>query len=105
MTTVEQIALANEKVTHWRGKCEHAASILRKWEGQLAKLQAKAQPQQPTQPKPQATIDKVPLPLPKLVVENSAATVTINRKAKALQEAIDKQKADKVKPTPTKPKN
>jgi hypothetical protein len=44
MTTVEQISLANEKVEHWRGKCERAASMLSKWESRLKGLQGKSQP-------------------------------------------------------------
>jgi hypothetical protein len=44
MTTVEQISLANEKVEHWRGKCERAASMLSKWESRLKGLQGKSPP-------------------------------------------------------------
>jgi hypothetical protein len=44
MTMTEQVALANEKVSHWRGKCERAASMLSKWESRLKGLQGKSQP-------------------------------------------------------------
>jgi hypothetical protein len=44
MTMTEQLALAGEKVEHWRGKCERAASMLSKWESRLKGLQSKAKP-------------------------------------------------------------
>jgi len=106
MTTVEQIALANGKVTHWRIKCEHAATMLRKWQGLLVQAQAKAKSQAT---KPQAA-PVYKLPLPKLVVANDAkATATPGwqttqdslRKAQA--EHREPAKATKAKPA-AKPK-
>jgi hypothetical protein len=44
MTQAEQLVLAGEKVKHWRGKCERAASMLSKWESRLKGLQGKSQP-------------------------------------------------------------
>jgi hypothetical protein len=104
MTTVEQIALANGKVTHWRIKCEHAATMLRKWQGLLVQAQAKAKPQAT---KPQAApADK--LPLPKLVVANNAkATATpdwqTTQESLRKAQAEHRSKADKAKPA-AKPK-
>jgi hypothetical protein len=56
MTTVEQVALAREKVEHWRGKCERAASILHKWEARLTQLQAKDKPQPTAKKLPPVTL-------------------------------------------------
>jgi hypothetical protein len=95
MTTIEQLALANEKIEHWRGKTERAAGILSKWQSRLTQLQAKdkaqAQVQAQVKDKPQATVEK--LPTPTLVIKNSEAVVNLNRKAMALA------KANKTKPT------
>jgi len=88
MTTVEQIALATEKVTRWAAKQEHATAMLTKWKHRLSALQP--------QPQSQPTKDK--LPKLELVAKNSEAAI-------ALQRAIDKAKANKPKPTPTKPKH
>jgi hypothetical protein len=67
MTAVEQIALASSKVEHWRGKVERAASILHKWETNLAKLQAKgAKPVEPTAAKlPPVVLDEKVVPIAK----------------------------------------
>jgi hypothetical protein len=42
--------LAGEKVEHWRGKCERAASMLSKWESRLKGLQGKSPPTAKTLP-------------------------------------------------------
>ena len=44
MTMIEQIALANEKVSHWNAKRDHALAMLAKWESRLTALQAKGKP-------------------------------------------------------------
>ena len=67
MTQTEQVALASSKVEHWRGKVERAAGILHKWEGQLAKLQAKgAKPVEPTAAElPPLVLDEKVVPIGK----------------------------------------
>jgi hypothetical protein len=65
MTQIEQVQLATEKVTHWRGKVERAASLLHKWEKQLATLKAKgAKPVEPTAAKlPPLALDGKVVPI------------------------------------------
>lgn len=74
MTQVDQIALATEKVTRWRGKCEHAASMLSKWEARLSALQPEAKPQPTAKKLPRLTL--VP------AVDDAAKVVTPSPKGK-----------------------
>jgi hypothetical protein len=65
MTQAEQVALASSKVEHWRTKVERAASLMHKWEKQLATLNAKgAKPVEPTAAKlPPLVLDEKFVPL------------------------------------------
>ena len=83
MTTAEQVQLATEKVAHWTVKQEKATALLKKWQHQLAKVQAKD--------KPQATAAKLPPVV--MVPTDDPKVVPITAKAKA-----------KKLPTPPKPK-
>ena len=67
MTQAEQVALASSKVEHWRTKVERAASLLHKWEKQLATLNAKgAKPIEPTAAKlPPLVLDEKVVPIGK----------------------------------------
>jgi hypothetical protein len=94
MTTIDKLHLPTRKSHTGAVKCERAASILSKWESRLTQLQ-KGKPQA-TENRPQG--DKLPLRKLEIVAENSAATVSINRQAAALQRAITKAKAPKNKP-------
>jgi ABC-type hemin transport system substrate-binding protein len=55
MTQAQQVELANEKVTCWVAKREHATAMLTKWQQQLARLQG-ARPTEPTAAKPPALV-------------------------------------------------
>jgi hypothetical protein len=74
MTHAQQVELANEKVTRWVAKREHATAMLTKWQQQLARLQG-AKPVEPTAAK-----------LPALVLSEKVVPI------------------GKVKKTPPKPK-
>jgi ABC-type hemin transport system substrate-binding protein len=73
MTMTEQLAFANEKITHWGVKRERAQAMLTKWQDRLSALQSKGKPQ------PTAKT----LPPVALIAEGSGdKVVPINGKAK-----------------------
>ena len=56
MTTIEQVALASQKVVRWQGKRDHAVAMLSKWQNRLSALQSKGKPQQTANKLPPLTL-------------------------------------------------
>jgi hypothetical protein len=94
MTTIDKLHLPTEKVTHWRGQVR----TRRKHPEQVGIAAHAVAEDQAAGNGEQAPGDKLSLRKLEIVAENSAATVSINRQAAALQRAITKAKAPKNKP-------
>ena len=109
MTTIEQIALSNEKVAHWQHKQGHAQAMLAKWQSRLSALQAKGKPQPTATKLPPLTF--VPgsvkfMPRQAVVTKDDRAQAEFAAKRAALRniEAANKAGSDDDKVTSTKSK-